>query len=54
MNLYMITDLRNNSTQTITLDVEGFHRAREILRKENRKEYRYEIEAVETNKALRP
>lgn len=54
MNLYMITDLRNNSTQTITLDSEGYHRAREILRKENRKEYRYEIEAVETNKALRP
>ncbi len=54
MNLYIITDLRYNDTATVVMDAETYYKCLQSIRKENRKEYRYEIEAVETNKALRP
>ena len=54
MKLYIITDLRYNDTATEAMDAETYYKAVESIRKENRKEYRYTIEAVETNKALKP
>lgn len=53
MALYMITDLRWDHTETVCLDAMQYQLAWDSIQQANRSEYRYEIEPIETNKALK-
>ena len=53
MSLYMITDLRWDHTETVCLDATQYQLAWDSIQQANRSEYRYEIEEIETNKALK-
>ena len=54
-NLYTVTDIKINKSQTFALSSEDYYQVVEYLDNINKKEgYRFEIERVETNTALQP